>query len=530
MYKTISAMKKSILITCAALIACNDAERNPTAETIASINLKKGNLVWCGPEMANFGAVNFAVSTHPGVKKEFNQAVAILHSFEYDEAEKAFAEVITKDPACAMAYWGVAMSNFHPLWEPPTENELKKGERAINIAQTIREKTKRESDYINAMATFYKDWKTVDHKTRCKTYEKAMAEIYQKYPDDSEAAIFYALALNTTADPTDKSYPNQRKAGDILKKLSESQPDHPGIIHYIIHTYDNPDLAEIALPAARKYASVAPASAHAQHMPSHIFIRMGLWDEAISSNMASVNSARCYAEKAALGGNFDEELHGLDYLVYAYLQKGDNQHALEQLNYLKSIQKVSATNLKVAYAYAAMPSRYVLENKEWKKAAKMELFPADFPWENFPWQKGIVVYTRLLGKINTNDIKGAEKELDELKSLQNKLIEQKDQYKAKQLAVQIGTGEAWIMLKKGDKVKAEELMKQAADLEDGTMKHPVTPGEVLPARELLGEMYMAMGKPGMALEAFKIDLRMHPKRLNGIRGESMASQLATLNN
>ena len=523
-------MKKTFLIACVSFIACNDAEKTPSAETIASINLKKGNLVWCGPEIANFGAVNFAVSTDAEIKKEFSQAVAILHSFEYNEAEKAFAEVITKDPACAMAYWGVAMSNFHPLWEPPKENELQKGERAINIAQSISDKKERESDYINALAVFYKDWKTVDHKTRCKNYEKAMGELYNKYPDDNEAAIFYALALNATADPTDKSYPNQRKAGDILKKLSASHPDHPGIIHYIIHTYDNPDLAEIALPEARKYASVAPASAHAQHMPSHIFIRLGLWDEAISSNVASVNSARCYAEKASLGSNFDEELHGLDYLMYSYLQKGDNQKALEQLNYLKSIKKVSANNFKVAYAYAAIPSRYVLENKEWKKAAKLELFPADFPWENFPWQKGIVVYTRMFGKINTNDIKGAEKELDELRSLRNNLLERKDQYNAKQLEVQIGTGEAWIMLKKGNKAKAEELMKQAADLEDGTMKHPVTPGEVLPARELLGEMYMTMGKPDMALEAFKTDLSTHPKRLNGIRGESMASQLVSKHN
>ena len=524
-------MRNTIIVTCAVLIySCNSADKAPTAETIESINLKKGNLIWCGPELANFGSVNFMVSTKPEIKKEFDQAIAILHSFEYDEAEKAFANVITKDPECAMAYWGVAMSNFHPLWEPPKENELKKGERAIEIAQTIRDKTDRESAYINAMATFYKDWKNVDHKTRSKNYEKAMGDIYSKYPDDQEAAIFYALALNTTADPTDKTYTNQKKAGEILNKVSAERPDHPGIIHYIIHNYDNPDLAEIALPAARKYASVAPASAHAQHMPSHIFIRLGLWDEAISSNIASVNSAQCYAEKAALAGNFDEELHGLDYLMYAYLQKGDNKKASEQLEYLKSIEKVSAQNLKVAYAYAAIPARYVLENKKWKEAANLELFPASFPWDNFPWQKGIVVYTRMLGKINTNDIKGAEEELATLKSLQNKLIGLKDQYKAKQLSVQISTGEAWIHLKKGNKAKAEELMRQAADLEDGTMKHPVTPGEVLPARELLAEMYMDMGKPSLAVKAYEADLDRHPKRLNGVKGLAKASQQLSLNN
>lgn len=522
-------MRKVLLLLCAAVASCN-SDKPPTAETIESINLKKGNLIWCGPEMANFGSVNFVVAGNADIKKEFNQAIAILHSFEYGEAEKAFANVIDKDPSCAMAYWGVAMSNFHPLWEQPKENELMKGARALEIAQSIKNKSQRESDYINALAVFYKDWTSVDHKTRCKNYENAMAQLYNKYPDDREAAIFYALALNTTADPTDKAYPNQRKAGEILNKVAAGQSDHPGVIHYIIHTYDNPDLAEIALPAARKYASVAPASAHAQHMPSHIFIRLGLWDEAISSNIASVNSAQCYTEKAALSGNFDEELHGLDYLMYAYLQKGDNENALQQLNYLKSIKKVSAQNLKVAYAYAAIPARYVLENKRWKEAANLELYPADFPWENFPWQKGIVVYTRMLGKIHINNIQGAEGELAELKALQKKLIEQKDQYKAKQLEVQISTGEAWLQLKKGNRTKAEELMRKAADLEDGTMKHPVTPGEVLPARELLAEMYMAMGKPAKALEAYEADLATHPKRLNGLRGESMAAQLVGLKN
>ena len=515
-------MKNYLLTACTIMAACNPVAKNPSPETIESINLKKGNLIWCGPELANFGSVNFLVSADAETKKLFNQAVAILHSFEYDEAEKAFASVIEKDPSCAMAYWGVAMSNFHPLWEPPKEIELKKGARAIEVGQSIKSKTARETDYINAMATFYKDWKTADHKTRCKSYEKAMEDIYAKYPDDSEAAIFYALALNTTAVPTDKTYTNQKKAGAILKKVSDRQPDHPGIIHYIIHNYDNPDLAEIALPAARKYASVAPASAHAQHMPSHIFIRLGLWDEAISSNIASVNSARCYTEKASLAGNFDEELHGLDYLMYSYLQKGDNVRALEQLNYLKSIEKVSAQNLKVAYAYAAIPSRYVLENKNWKEAAELKLYPENFPWDNFPWQKGIVVYARMLGKIHINDLKGAENELAELKALQNKLLEQKDQYKAKQLDVQIKTGEAWLQLKKGNNAKAEELMVQAADMEDATMKHPVTPGEVLPARELLADMYMEMGKVGKAIAAYDADLRSHPNRLNGLRGKEIA--------
>jgi hypothetical protein len=517
-------MRKSIIILAAAIItSCNSSQPDlPTAELIQSIELKKGDVIWCGPAMANFGSVNFMVSAKPDVKKDFDQAIAMLHSFEYDEAEKAFAAVIEKDPSCSMAYWGVAMSNFHPLWEPPKESDLKKGSKAIEIARTIKDRTPRESEYINAIGTFYDDWQKVDHKTRCRNYEKAMSDLYTKYPDDKEAAIFYALALNTTADPTDKTYKNQKKAGEILNKISSGQPDHPGLIHYIIHTYDNPDLAEIALPAARKYASVAPASAHAQHMPSHIFIRLGLWDEAISSNIASVNSAQCYAEKASLKGNYDEELHGLDYLMYAYLQKGDNEKAAEQIAYLKSMKSVSAQNLKVAYAFAAIPARYVLENRDWKAAAQLKPYPENFPWEKFPWQSAITVYTRLLGKVHTNDVAGAETELNNLVSLRQALLDQKDQYKANQVGVQITSGEAWIALKKKNVSKAEELMRQAADIEDGTMKHPVTPGEILPARELLGDMLIAMNQPKKAVEAYTIDLKMHPKRLNGLKGLGIA--------
>jgi len=516
----------SILIVIhAALFSCNIPENKPPSpEAIRAIELQKGEVIWCGPPMANFGSVNFLVSAAPDVKKKFDQAIAMLHSFEYIEAEKAFARVIETDPSCSMAYWGVAMSNFHPLWEPPNESDLRKGTKAIEIAQTITNKTKRETDYINAIAVFYKDWQTTAHKTRCLNYEKAMSEIYEKYPEDKEAGIFYALALNTTAEPTDKTYSNQKKAGEILKKVLADQPDHPGIIHYIIHNYDNPDLAKIALPAARKYASVAPASAHAQHMPSHIFVRLGLWDEAINSNIASVNSAQCYAEKATLNAHYDEELHGLDYLMYAYLQKGDNKKAEEQLNYLKTIKKVSAQNIKVAYAYAAIPARYYLENRKWKEAAGLKSYPEDFPWGKFPWQNGITVYTRLLGKVHTDDIAGAKNELKELKSLQHKLLEQKDLYKAKQLEVQIKSGEAWIELKKHNNAKAEELMRQAADLEDGTMKHPVTPGEILPARELLGDMLIVMNQPDKALEAYKKDLSTHPNRLNGLKGAHLAER------
>ncbi|MBL7700035.1 MAG: hypothetical protein JNK79_17850 [Chitinophagaceae bacterium] len=519
-------MRKVIIASIVAVASCNSPENNvPAPEVIEAINLKKGEVIWCGPAMANFGSVKFNVTASPEVKKDFDQAIAMLHSFEYEESEKAFAAVIAEDPSFTLAYWGVAMSNFHPLWEPPKPDDLKKGSKAIEIARAIKNKSPREADYLEAIAAFYDNWQTVDHKTRCLNYERKMEAVYKKYPNDSEAAVFYALALNATAEPTDKTHANQMKAGEILNKLANGQPDHPGIIHYIIHNYDSPELAENALTAARKYASVAPASAHAQHMPSHIFVRLGLWDEAIASNIASVNSARCYAEKATLNGNFDEELHGLDYLMYAYLQKGDNKKAEELLKYLRTIKQVSATNAKVAYAYAAMPSRYVLENRKWKEAAVLQSYPENFTWKNFPWQNAITVFTRLLGKAHTGDIKGAEQELDELKKLQAELLSQKDKYKANQVQVQILAGSAWIDLKKGDKSKATEQMRQAADLEDATMKHPVTPGEVLPARELLGDMYLALNQRDEAIEAYASDLKNHAKRLNGLKGASLAEHL-----
>ncbi len=508
----------------AMIAACNSANPAPSTEVIESINLKKGDAIWCGPAGGSYGSVDFLVSASDEVKSDFNEATAMLHSFEYDESEKAFARIIKKDPSVAMAYWGVAMSNLHPLWTAPTEDEFKKGVKAIEVARSVKGKSARETDYIEAMGQYFNPDKSLDHKTRCLSYEKAMKNVYDKYPDDKEAAIFYALALNTTAEPTDKSYANQRKAFEILNKIYTDNPNHPGIVHYIIHNYDNPELAELALPAARKYASVAPASAHAQHMPSHIFIRLGLWDEAAKSNIASITSAKCYAESAGINGNWDEELHGLDYLTYAYLQKGNNALAMAQWEYVKNIKKVSAQNLKVAYAYAAIPARYVLENRQWKEAANLEPSPADFPWEKFPWQKAIVHFARLMGKVHTNDIKGAESELATLHQLQQTLIDQKDQYKAKQVEVQAKAGDAWIQLKKGNNEKALALMQQAAELEDATEKHPVTPGEVLPAREMLADMYLAVNQPAKALEVYEVDMKRHPNRFNALYSAGLAAE------
>ncbi|MEO5984889.1 MAG: hypothetical protein ABIP80_05250 [Ferruginibacter sp.] len=506
------------------LTACHGENKFPADESINAIKLKRGAVVSCGPADKQFGEVAFETSCSGEEKKDFNLAMALLHSFEYDEAEKAFANIIDKEPACAMAYWGVAMSNYHPLWAPPTRSELEKGAKSIAIARSLTQKSKRESDYIEAIGLFYKDWDKVDHYNRCLSFEKAMEKIYREYPNDKEAAIFYALAIRATADPADKSFRNQRKAYDILTSLYPNEPDHPGIVHYIIHSYDYPELAELALPAARKYASIAPSSAHAQHMPSHIFTRLGLWDECINSNLAAAASAKCYAESAGIKGHWDEELHCLDYLVYAYLQKGDNDLAKKQWNYVNTIDEVSPVNFKVAYAFAAIPSRYVLENKLWKEASGLEVRNETFPWQEYPWQKAIVHFTRIMGSVHQGNLDLAKAELKHLYRIYDTLTAQKDSYKANQVMIQVKTSEAWVLMKEGKNDEALRLMTAAADMEEKTEKHPVTPGEVIPAKELLGDMLLQINKPVEALEAYEANLKKHPNRFNGIYGAALAAE------
>ena len=519
--------KQQLLFCCAivAFISCSNNKEDQSKDLIGSLNLKRGEVVACGPLEGQLGKTSFLATVPEKLRADFNMAIALLYSFEYDESEKMFAKVIDQAPDCAMAYWGVAMSNFHPLWAPPSPAELEKGAKAIKIARSINKKTKRESDYIEAIATFYEEPDKLDHRSRVLNFEKAMEKIYLDYPDDKEAPVFYALALNAAADPADKTYARQKKAFGILNAIFEKEPLHPGIAHYIIHNYDYPGLAEMALPAARKYAAIAPASAHAQHMPSHIFTRLGLWDESIKSNLVAASSGRCYAEQAKLKGYWDEELHALDYLVYAYLQKGEDELAKERVDLLGTIKQVDPLNFKVLFAFAASPARYFLEKRMWKEAAAMEVAPANFPWDKFPWQKAMIHFTRALGAVQLGKLDNAKTELDSLRSLHTRLSKEKNMSReAAQVAVQIKTGEAWIQYKEGNNDKAVELMTAAANMEDRTEKHPVTPGEIIPARELLGDMLIEMNKPALALEAYKSVLETHPNRFNGLYSAGLAAQ------
>ena len=506
------------------LISCSGSKTTEQVQQeLQSIDLERGEITLCGAGPDQFGSTSFLTSCSDEVKSEFNLAIALLHSFEYTEAEKVFVKVIDQDPNCVMAYWGAAMSNFHQLWMPPSPAELEKGAKLINLARSlIKDRSSRESDYVEAIAAIYDDWNTLDHRTRLLKYEMASQKVFEKYPGDEEAAIFYSLALTAAADPADSSFTNQRKAGDILNNIFKNKPNHPGVAHYIIHAYDYPELAHLGLDAARKYASIAAASAHAQHMPSHIFTRLGYWDESIQSDMKSVEAAKCYAEASGVKGHWDEELHGLDYLTYACLQKGDDARAGEFVNYLASITEVFPVNFKVAYCFAALPARYALERKDWTAAAELKLMPSDFPWEKFLWEKANLHFARVLGNVQMNKIKNAKNELRELEGIHANLSHAHESYKTNLVMIQIKACKAWIALTEDNSKLALQLMTEAADMEDATAKHPVTPGEIVPARELLGDMYVKLGDYRNATTAYEANLKKHPNRFNGLYGAALS--------
>lgn len=477
------------------------------------------------------GDVSFSVSCTPAAQKQFNHAVAWLHSFEYEEAEKAFTQVATTDPRCGMAYWGVAMTNFHPLWAPPTADELKRGWTAVEKAKEIGAGTQRERDYIKAIETFYKDADKIDHRTRTFAYNDAMKQLYQTYPSDQEAGVFYALALIATGTISpDKTYTREKEAAEILNGVLARQPQHPGVAHYLIHSYDYPALAQLALPAARSYAKIAPASAHAQHMPSHIFIRLGLWQEAIRSNLDAEASAKAFAVRNKISGAWDEQLHAMDYLAYGYLQTAQDKQALAVLDEMKRIQNVDPKNFKVAYAFAAVPARYVLERKRWDEATKLTL-PQNtvgmFPWQKFGWAEAHIHFARAIGFARTGDTGSARKELDQLAALRDGLVIAKGEYDwAKQVEIERQIAAAWLAYAEGKHDESLKLMRAVADLDDTTDKHPVTPGAILPAREQLGELLVELKQASAALQEFEISLLSTPQRFNGLYGAARAASLA----
>ncbi len=526
-YKKTSLTLGTILLLL--ILGCKSDKPDPN---LSSLNLLRGELQLCGN--GEFGEVSFSEACSYETRETFNLAISLLHSFEYIEAEKAFVKVIDKDPKCAMAYWGVAMSIYHGLWAPPEQSVLEKGVKLLKVADKLP-KSKKAEQYIEAIGTFYKNSDVLDNQTRKEKYAQKMQEMYLEYEGDTEVAVFYALALRASAVPSDITYSKQRDAGKILEDLFKKEPNHPGIAHYIIHSYDYPELAELGLSTARRYADIAPNSAHAQHMPSHIFTRLGLWNESIATNLNSAESAICYAESIAPGAHWDEEVHAMGYLVYAYLQTGNNKLAYEQYEYLKTFKEIFPANFKIAYTAAAIPARLAVENKNWEEAAIIELPKTlKMDWEEFPWQASLLHFSKALGNIHINNLESAQDELNLLRSFRQKLLTLNNTYEANQVDIQIKTIEAWTLLKKGNNEDALALMTSAAEMESKTSKHPVTPGEILPADELLADMLLGLNKPQEALNAYELNLKRRPNRFNGIYGAAIAAkqignkQLATM--
>ena len=464
------------------------------------------------------GRVNFSVSCKPAVRGQFNRATALLHSFWYGEAEKTYLGVAKSDPGCAMAYWGVAMSLYHPVWAPATTEELQKGRVAVEKAASIGGKTQREKDYLSAIEAFYKDSDKLPHRERALAYEKAMEHVYLSYPKDHEAAIFYALSLLGTTVESDKTYEKQKKAAAILNKILPVEPQHPGVAHYLIHSFDYPALAELALPAARSYAKIAPSSPHALHMPSHIFIRLGLWQESIQSNLASAATAR-----AATSAK--DEFHALDYLIYAYLQGAQDQKAKALVDLVTAHNKVDSEVFQVAYALAAIPARYAVERRQWAEAAQLQLHPANFPWNKFRYTEAMIYFARALGAARSNNPAAAHSDVEKLSAIQRELTAAKENYWADQVEIQRASALAWALHAEGKDEEALKQLRAAAALEAATEKHPVTPGAITPARELLGELLIELNQPGPALQEFVASLHDSPNRFNGLFGAARAAEL-----
>jgi len=507
------------------LFSCkNNNPTNSQSEIFANLELKRGDLLLCGDP--NFGEVSFSLSCRYDLREKFNLGLTLIHSFEYAEAEKVFVSILDQDPECLMAYWATAMSILnHPLSFKQNPESLKRGEELLKVAKKLSPNNEREKDYIDAVSIYFKDWQNLDTQSRKLNYENKMEELYKKYPNDVETAVFYSLAVLASAELNDKTYTNQKKSGKILEKLFKKYPNHPGIAHYIIHNYDSPELAHLALNTARKYAVIAPASAHAQHMPSHIFTRLGLWSESIKSNIDSAQSAVCYAESVNPDANWVSEIHALDYLVYAYLQLGDNQKAKFELTKMNEIREVfPSDHFASAYALIAVPCRLAIENKNWDLASKLELPKTNIDWKKSDWPVAMLHFSRALGFSNLGETFKAEKELKSLITLRDKLSNADKSYESGQVSVQIEAVRAWIEFSKGNSKEAIDFMKLASTLESKTSKAAVTPGEIIPAEELLGDLYIALNKPKEALESYKLNLEVRPFRFNGIYGAAKAAE------
>lgn len=457
------------------------------------------------------GTVSFPIACSEAAQREFTRGLALYHSFFFAAAVKSFTTVTALDPSCAMGHWGIAMGHWYPLWAPPTEAALKAGTAAVERAKAIGGKTPRERDYIAAIEHFYRDADKLPHPARALAYERAMEPLVQRHPDDAEAAILHALALLASANPTDKTYARQLKSARILEKLFVEQPRHPGVAHYLIHAYDYPALAQRGLPAARRYGQIAPSVPHALHMPSHTYTQLGLWEDSIRSNRASEAAARDLGDAAP-------QFHSLDYQVYAHLQLAQDAAAKRAIDRLRQVQNARPAMNQMHYGVSAGPARWVVERKQWAEAAALEVLPGPFAYT-----QALTHFARALGQARSGDVAGARKDVERLEALRETQAKQVA-YWATQIEIQRRAATAWIALAEKKTGEAVTLMRSAADLEGTTDKNPVTPGAIVPARELLGEMLLETGDAAQALREFEASLTNEPNRLNGLWGAARAAE------
>jgi hypothetical protein len=474
-----------------------------------------------GAGAEKLGTVDFRTTCNPAVRADFNRAVALLHSFEFRTAIDAFSTVLKKDPSCAIAEWGIALSHWgNPFAGMRQPEVVERGQAAITRATTTGKPDARERAYIDAAAALFAGAPQTAQRERTLAYERAMEALMRAYPDDMEASIFYALSVCQTALATDKTYANQLKAGAILEPLYRDHPDHPGLAHYIIHAYDSPALAPKALEAARRYATIAPSAPHALHMPSHTFTRVGYWQESIATNIAS-------ADAAARLGTYGETLHAMDYQEYAYLQLAQDAAARRVVDRLADIRgRFDATAIGGAangsaglFAMAAIPARYALERGAWAEAAALDARSTDFPWVD-----AISHFARALGAARSGTPSAARADIARLQALEAKLEAMRDAYWAGQVQIQRRIAEAWLAFAEGRRDEAIATLQAAADAEDATDKSAVSPGPLAPARELLGEMFLEAADHKRALAAFEATMKKEPNRLRAIGGAMRAAE------
>jgi tetratricopeptide (TPR) repeat protein len=466
------------------------------------------------------GKVHFETSCSESVTAEFDRAMALLHSFEFPAAISGFEQVLKGDSSCGIAAWGIAMSVWgNPFSGLRAPRVIQDGQAAVDRAQTIGAKTSREREYIDAVSSLYRNADSSDQRTRTKAYEEAMERIYTKYPEDLEAAVFYALAVDQDALPTDKTFANQLKAAAILERLFTIEPDHPGVTHYLIHSYDVPPLAPRGLPYARRYADLAPDAPHALHMPAHTFTRVGLWQESIDTNVRSHDAA-------IKRGDSGEALHAMDYMTYAYLQTAQDTAAkrvVDELTQIIAKQPPAATGPGIAGGFpaVAIPARYALERNRWSAAINLQARPA-----TQPYIEAMTHFARAMGGVHLERLDILKTELDQLAMLRDKEIAAKDLYWTTQVEIQRQEVEAWMLWLQGGKNQALKTMAAAATLEDTTEKSAVTPGPLAPAHELLGDMLIDAKQPAEALKEYETALQKEPNRFRSVYGAGHAAELA----